>query len=231
VRIEAKTLEEAYLKASEKFNCSVTDLNINIIQYPSNGFLGIFSKNAIIEVEEPQQLSQKKVKKTPEILNEEIKKDDLKEIKEKLIHLFNHSCFNIDTVEITKLNEETLSVKLDGKDAALLIGKEGYRYNALNYMVYGWINQKYGYKVRLEIAEFLKKQEEMLRSFLAPFIEKVKERGFGKTKPFNGILAFLALEILRKEFPDKYVAIRERNGEKFVIIGERYEDNHSNSNS
>jgi len=249
VRIEAKTLEEAYLKASEKFNCSVTELNITIIQHPSSGFLGMFAKNAVIEVEEPQKQPepQKELNEIPQVSKEEIKeekteikpkevkaikpRDDLKEIKEKLIHLFNHSCFNVDTVEVSKLNEETLAIKIDGEDAALLIGKEGYRYNALNYMVYGWINQKYGYKVRLEIAEFLKKQEEMLRSFLAPFIEKVKERGFGKTKPFNGILAFLALEILRKEFPDKYVAIRERNGEKFVIIGERYEDNHSNSDS
>jgi spoIIIJ-associated protein len=51
VRIEAKTLEEAYLKASETFNCSVTELNIKILQYPSKGFLGFFSKTAVIEVE------------------------------------------------------------------------------------------------------------------------------------------------------------------------------------
>jgi spoIIIJ-associated protein len=124
-----------------------------------------------------------------------------------------------------------VGIKLDGPDTALLIGKEGYRYNALNYMLYSWINQKFGFKVRLEIAEFLKTQTEMLKNYLAPFIEKVRIRGYGKTKPFDGILAFLALEILRHEFPEKYVAIKEKNREKYIVIGERHEHYSGNSNS
>jgi len=216
VRIEAKTLDEAYLKAAEKLNCSVADLNAKIIQHPSKGIFGLFSKPAIIEVEE-------EIQKDIE--------DIIPEIKEGLKRLFEKSCFEVDSFEVKKWDEETVYIKIDGKDAALLIGKEGYRYNALNYMMYNWINQKYGYKVRLEIAEFLKTQTEMLRNFLQPFIEKVKEKGYGKTKPFDGILAFLALEILREAFPDKYVAIRERNGEKYVIIGDRHGDNSGDSNA
>jgi spoIIIJ-associated protein len=215
VRIEAKTLEEAYLKASEIFNTSITELDIKIIQYPSKGLFGLFAKPAIIEVEEP-------VKEIEDIIPE---------IKEGLINLFKNSCFEIDKVEVEKLDEETVGIKLDGPDAALLIGKEGYRYNALNYMIYSWIHQKYGFKTRLEIAEFLKNQEEMLRNFLAPFIEKVKEKGYGKTKPFDGVLAYLALEILREAFPDKYVALKERNNEKFVVIGEKHGNDSSNSNA
>ncbi|WP_024790169.1 Jag N-terminal domain-containing protein [Lebetimonas sp. JH292] len=215
MRIEAKTLEEAYLKASETFKCSVTELNIKILQYPSKGFLGFFSKTAVIEVEEPE-------KNIEEVIGD---------IKKSLISLFNNSCFNIDTIDVYKINDETVGIKIDGPDAALLIGKEGYRYNALNYMLYSWINQKYGFKVRLEIAEFLKTQTEMLKNYLAPFIEKVKIRGYGKTKPFDGILAFLALEILRKEFPEKYVALKERNREKYIVIGERHEHYSGNSNS
>ena len=216
MRIEAKTLDEAYLKAAEKLNCSVAEINAKIVQYPTKGIFGLFSKPAIIEVEEEIQ------KDIEEILPE---------IKDGLKRLFEKSCFEVDSFEVKKWNEETVYIKIDGKDAALLIGKEGYRYNALNYMMYNWINQKYGYKVRLEIAEFLKTQSEMLKNFLEPFIEKVKERGYGKTKPFDGILAFLALEILREAFPDKYVALREKNGEKYVVIGERHGDNSGNSNS
>jgi spoIIIJ-associated protein len=215
VRIEAKTLEEAYAKASEIFNTSITELNIEIVQYPSKGLFGLFSKPAVIEVEEPI--------KTVE--------DVIPEIKEGLINLFKNSCFTIDTVEVEKKDEETIGIKLDGPDAALLIGKEGYRYNALNYMIYSWVHQKYGFKTRLEIAEFLKNQEEMLRNFLAPFIEKVKAKGYGKTKPFDGVLAYLALEILREAFPEKYVSLKEKNGEKFVVIGERYGNDSSNSNT
>jgi len=216
VKIEAKTLEEAYLIAADKLNCSVSDLNVTVLQNPSKGIFGFFAKPAIIEVDE----------------NIDYNIDDLlPKIKKSLKKLFEKSCFDIDIVEVGKYDEETVYIKLDGEDAALLIGKEGYRYNALNYMFYSWINQKYGFKVRLEIAEFLKNQEEMLRSFLEPFIEKVKQRGYGKTKPFDGILAFLALEILREAFPEKYVAIKDRHGEKFVVIGERHGDNSGNSNS
>jgi len=215
VRIEAKTLEEAYVKASEIFNCSVTELNIEIIQYPSRGFFGLFAKPAIIEVEEP-------VKSIEEVIPE---------IKNGLINLFKNSCFEIDTIEVNKIDEETVGIKIDGPDSALLIGKEGYRYNALNYMIYSWIYQKYGFKTKLEVAEFLKNQEEMLRNFLAPFIAKVKEKGYGKTKPFDGILAYLALEILREAFPDKYVALKEKNNEKYIVIGERHGNNSGNSNA
>ena len=216
MRVEAKTLEEAYFIAAKKLNCSVTDLEVKIIQHPSRGFLGLFAKNAIIEV------------------NENIIRnidDVIDEIKNNLENLFKKSCFELDTFEVKKYDEETVFIKIDGVDAALLIGKEGYRYNALNFMLYNWINQKYGFKVRLEIAEFLKTQEEMLRNFLAPFIEKVRVRGYGKTKPFDGILAFLALEILRSEFPDKYVAIKEKNNEKYVVIGQRYGSDSGNSNA
>ena len=217
MRIEAKTLDEAYLEAAKKLNCSVADINAKVIQYPSKGIFGLFSKPAIIEVDE-------------NLIERDIE-DVIDEIKEGLKKLFEKSCFDVDTFEVKKFDEETVFIKIDGPDAALLIGKEGYRYNALNYMMYNWINQKYGFKVRLEIAEFLKSQEEMLRNFLAPFIEKVKEKGYGKTKPFNGILAFLALEILREAFPDKYVALRERGDEKYVVIGDRHADNSSNSDS
>ncbi|WP_457563761.1 Jag N-terminal domain-containing protein [Caminibacter pacificus] len=216
MRIEAKTLDEAYLEAAKRLNCSVSDLNAKVIQYPSKGIFGLFAKPAIIEVDEH--------------IDFDIE-DVLPKIKEGLKNLFKKSCFNVEVSEVKKYDEETVFIKLDGEDAALLIGKEGYRYNALNYMFYNWINQKYGFKVRLEIAEFLKNQEEMLRSFLAPFIEKVRQRGYGKTKPFDGILAFLALEILREAFPEKYVAIKERNGEKYVVIGDRHGDNSGNSDS
>ncbi len=216
MRFEAKTLDEAYIKASETLNVSVADITkkAKIIQHPSKGFFGLFSKPAIIEIEDIQKDIE----------------DLIPEIEEGLKRLFSKSCFNVDIFEVKKWDDETVFIKIDGEDAALLIGKEGYRYNALNHMMYNWINQKYGYKVRLEIAKFLETQTEMLKKFLAPFIEKVKVKGYGKTKPFDGILAYLALEILREAFPEKYVALRERNGEKYVIIGDRH-DNSSNSDA
>ena len=46
--MKLKTLEKVYKKASESLNCSIINLEIEIIQAPSEGFLGFFTKNAII---------------------------------------------------------------------------------------------------------------------------------------------------------------------------------------
>jgi len=215
LRIEAKTLEEAYEKAAESLRCSVADINAEIIQYPSKGIFGIFSKPAIIEIEESYDI------------------DKLKDfIKEELKLLFKKSCFNVNVVDVNKYNDETVFIKIDGEDAALLIGKEGYRYNALNYILYSWLHQKYGFKVKLEIAEFLKTQEEKLNEYLDFFIkDKINQRGYGRTKALNGVLLYMALDILRKKLPDKYIGIKEKNHEKYIIVGEKYENNSGNSNT
>ncbi len=215
MKIEAKTLEEAYEKAAETLHCSVADIEAEIIQYPSKGVFGLFAKSAIIEVEEYFEIE--KLKNL---------------IKKELTVLVKKSCFNIEVKEVSKYNEDTAFIKLDGEDAALLIGREGYRYNALNYMLYSWLHQKYGFKVRLEIAEFLKTQEEELKEYIEFFInEKIEPRGYGRTKAFNGVLLYMALDILREKLPDKYIGIKERNGEKYIIVGDKYENNSGNSDT
>jgi len=96
-------------------------------------------------------------------------------------------------------------VFIDGRDAALLIGKEGYRYNALSYMLFNWVNDRYGLYLKLEIAAtFIKTQEEMIENYLKPIIEHIEKNGRGKTKPLDGILVQIALEKLRDRFPNKY---------------------------
>jgi len=215
LRIEAKTLEEAYEKAAEILHCSVADIKAEVIQYPSKGLFGLFSKNAIIEVEE--NLSIEKV---------------IEKVKEDLKRLFSKSCFNVEVKEVSKYDEDTIFILIDGEDAPLLIGKEGYRYNALNYILYNYVHQKYGYRVRLEIAEFIAQQKEKLKEYLDFFIkEKIEKQGYGRTRALNGILPFLAVEILREKLPDKYVAIKEKNGEKYVVVGDKNGHNSSNSNS
>jgi spoIIIJ-associated protein len=135
--------------------------------------------------------------------------------------LFKKSCFELNEIKVSKLDEETILVEFQGEDSALLIGKEGYRYNALSYMIFNWINQKYGLKIRLEVAEFLKNQENMMHKLLSSTIEEVELKGKAKTKPFNGILVHIAVDILREEFPNKYVGIKQtKDNEKYIIINE-----------
>lgn len=139
-------------------------------------------------------------------------------IETQLKELLAHLCFDIDIVEVD-VRDNTALIFLDGEDAALLIGKEGYRYNALSYMLFNWLHSKYELFIKLEIAEFLTKQQEMIASYIKPVIENVEKNGKGRTHFLDGILVQIALEQLRERFPDKYIAIKTgKEGKKFVVI-------------
>jgi len=143
------------------------------------------------------------------------------EIKKDVNSLFSHSCFELDEVKVEVYNENTVLVEFGGEDAALLIGKEGYRYKALSYLLYNWINIKYNLNVRLEIAEFLKNQEEMIGKYLIGVIERINNTGRAQTKILDGVLVKIALEALRAEFPNKYVGIKSgREGGRFIVIND-----------
>jgi len=309
IKIEAITLEEAYSNAALKLECSITELQIEVVQAPSAGFLGLFKKKAII-VAVPKAKEENKAQETPEVVTPKVKKEKVAEVKvdkktepkveakksntkarerkkekpakkkqehkvinntimpesfvstqddedydmddinftadyddedeiqeinnditnasdvaknvEKEINtLFNFTCFSIDKIEVSAYDAETLLVEFKGEDAALLIGKEGYRYKALSYMIFNWINTKYKLQLRLEIAEFLKNQEESIARYLVGVCENIERDGRAQTKILDGVLVQIALKELRDKYPNKYVAIRStRDGLKFIIINE-----------
>ena len=340
VKIEAETLESAYSQAADKLSCSITQLNIEVIQTPKNGLFGLFKKQAIIVATaktvvetsstSKQETNESNEKKTP-LVKEEVKREskskpkveakkvsqepkpkkqkkkqapshndiilpasfvtdqeddydgsDLyadeeeeiyvgteteicdkshdeihaqlasgtsprtnaidnffeecckpsevaSEIKEDIDKLFKNICFEIDEIKVCEHDEKTILVEFTGKDAALLIGKEGYRYKALSYLLYNWINAKYQLQLRLEIAEFLKNQEEMICKYLEGVNENINRDGRAQTKILDGVLVQIALRELRGSYPDKYVAIRStRDGAKFIIVNSF---NNSNTNT
>jgi len=214
IRITAESLEEAYTKASQELNHSVVDLDIEVLQAPSKGLLGLFKKPAIIAA--TVKGSENVIQKSSDPIVLEIEKG--------INSLLENSCFNIALSEL-KVEENLVYIKLDGEDAALMIGKEGYRYKALSYILHNWIKIKYDKNISLEIAEFLKNQDIMIEEYLHAIKERVQEVGKAQTKPLDGILVKLALEKLRTAYPDKYVAIRTiRDGRKIVIVNEYRKD-------
>ncbi len=148
-------------------------------------------------------------------------------IEDQIKELLSHSCFNMDVIEVD-VRDNTALIFIDGDDAALLIGKEGYRYNALSYMLFNWLHTKYELFIKLEIAEFLTSQQEMIRNYIKPVIENVQKNGKGKTRSLDGILVQIALEQLREAFPNKYVAVKTgREGNKFIVINEFNNKSHA----
>lgn len=145
------------------------------------------------------------------------------QVQKEINELFGLMPFNINPIKVSVFDDHTLFIEFHGEDAALLIGKEGYRYKALSYMLFHWINTRHRLMVRLEIAEFLHNQELMIAHYLTPVIEMIKETGKGQTRPLDGVLAYIALRQLRDTFPDKYVSFRKTpDGGKYVIVNEFY---------
>ncbi len=222
MRFIAPTLDEAYQKAAKEFSCSVVELEIEVIQNPSSGFLGIFSKDAIIEVSKKGAKNDlpKKEEKVTTVCDSKENLAIEKEIRESLERLLKSSCYRLSVIE-TNIEDDTVYIKLDGEDAALMIGKEGYRYKAISYILHNWIKMKYDMAISLEIAEFLKNQKENVINYLENIKQRVKEQGRAQTKPLDGILVKIALEELRALYPDMYVAIKTlRDGRKVVVVNE-----------
>jgi spoIIIJ-associated protein len=301
IKIEALTLEDAFADAATQLGCSITEINIEVVQAPTSGVFGLFKKKAIIvaakktntqapqeackqEQPKPQQECvpeapqeqenqelQEKEDLAPHLLNDTImptsfvsdQEDDdevdeilnnpleftadyddalddvadetlqeqtpqnvaiemiTQEVQEKLESLFSHICFDIESINVSVYDEQTLLVEFNGEDAALLIGKEGYRYKSLSYMLFNWLSTKYNVGVRLEVAEFLKNQEESMGRYLESVYETVAREGRAQTKILDGVLVQIALKALRDKYEDKYVAIRtNRDGLKYIIIND-----------
>lgn len=149
-------------------------------------------------------------------------KDLINQISLEVNNLFSQLCYDIEEIKVEIIDDEqTVYIEFSGADSALLIGKEGYRYKALSYVLFNWINEKYNMMLRLEVAQFLANQETAIFAYLDPVIETIKKDGYFKTKILDGILVHIALTKLRDEFPDKYVAVKTtQRGEKYILVNE-----------
>ncbi len=249
IEIKAKTLEEALIQASIALNCPIINLQYEVIQTPSKGFLSIGKKEAIIlvgvkesvketkeediqkteiqEIKEETPNTEKHLEpKTPKTRKTHSKKelsdeDKLNEITKELKDLFSHLPYKINKVEVSFYEPGVLLIDIDGEDSALLIGEKGYRYKALSYLLFNWIHPAYGYNIRLEISTFLQNQEKVMEAQLQSTIMTVHEVGKGQMKAPDGVLTYIALNKLRKAFPNKYVSIKTNlNDEKCIIIND-----------
>lgn len=161
----------------------------------------------------------KKAKKI-ETQKVEITQNTLDDIQSKLSSWLGSSGFDMKVVEVSKLNENEVYIKLDGDDNATLIGKEGIRYKAFSYMIYNWLNIRYGLNSLLEISEFLQNQKKAIDTYIDGLIPKIKSGEKTNTKAFDNIFVKIAYDRLKDEFKDKSVAIKSTRNGKIVVINE-----------
>ncbi len=84
IEIKAKTLEEALIQASIALNCPIINLQYEVIQTPSKGFLNIGKKEAIILAGVKESVKEVKEEGVKETNTKEIHQNNIEEKKQKL---------------------------------------------------------------------------------------------------------------------------------------------------
>ncbi|GAA8912163.1 Jag N-terminal domain-containing protein [Helicobacter pylori] len=84
IEIKAKTLEEALIQASIALNCPIINLQYEVIQTPSKGFLNIGKKEAIILAGVKESVKEVKEESVKETNTKEIHQNNIEEKKQKL---------------------------------------------------------------------------------------------------------------------------------------------------
>lgn len=196
IEVSAKTVEDALTDASVQLGITSDQLEYEIVEKGSNGFLGLIgSKNATIRV---------KVKSSVE-----------DEVREFLTSVFNAMKMQVE-IEINKNEDERfLDVELKGDDMGVLIGKRGQTLDSLQYLISLVANKEGGkyFRVKLDTENYRERRKATLESLAKNIAYKVKRtRRPVSLEPMNPYERRIIHSALQN---DKYVSTKSEGEEPF----------------
>ena len=195
IEVSAKTVDEALTEASIKLGITSTELEYDVIEKGSAGFLGIGSKNAVIKVRKKFSV-------------EETVKEFLKSV---------FSAMNMEVEIIVKVdeNEKSIDVELKGEDMGILIGKRGQTLDSLQYLTNLAVNKhsENYYKVKVDTEDYRKRRKDTLENLAKNIAYKVKRTkrsvALEPMNPFERRVIHSALQ------NDKFVTTHSEGEEPF----------------
>ena len=156
IEVSAKSVDEALTEASIKLGITSSELDYEVIEKGSAGFLGIGSKDAVIKVRKKFSV-------------EESVKDFLKSV---------FHAMDMAVEIIVKVNEEEklIEVDLKGEDMGVLIGKRGQTLDSLQYLTNLAVNKhsENYYKVKVDTEDYRKRRKDTLENLAKNIAYKVK---------------------------------------------------------
>ncbi len=162
----AKTKDEAVALALAELGAQAEDVEIEVIEEGSKGFLGIGNKEAVVKVT---------VVPNPE-----------KRAKDFLNDVF--SIMGEDVTVDTTVSDDTLNVELSGPDMGIIIGKRGETLDALQHLTSLCVNRGDNdfLKVSLDTENYRQKRTAALEGLAAKLANKVIKTGRNTTlEPMN----------------------------------------------
>lgn len=169
LEIKSKSKEDAISKALIKFNAKREDIEIEVIENPSKGFLGIIgAKDGVFKITLVEKSEQAKVKSVADTEGEVAvsgveKKSEIEISKNFVEGILKNS--NIDAV--VKVVQEGNLIKIDivGKEASSLIGRRGETLDSIQLLTglaLNKINKDSKMRVLIDIGNYRKKRKESL---------------------------------------------------------------------
>lgn len=143
-----KTVEEAVKKALQELNATEENVEIEILEEPTKGLLGIGAKPALVRVslkEEEKVIQEDKTEKVNEVITSIT------------------SCLGLDIKSNIQDTAESLKVNLDGENLGLIIGYKGETLDALQLLTNVIVNKTGEYKrVEIDAQNYREKRKETL---------------------------------------------------------------------
>ena len=156
IEVSAKTVDEALTEASISLGIPSSEIEYEVVEKGSTGFLGIGSKNAVIKARKKFSVE-----------------ENVKEFLKSVFHAMDMA------VEIiVKVNEEEklIEVDLKGDDMGILIGKRGQTLDSLQYLTNLAVNKhsENYYKVKVDTEDYRKRRKDTLENLAKNIAYKVK---------------------------------------------------------
>lgn len=193
-----KTVEEAVTAASVELGITSAELEYEVVEKGSSGFLGIGVKSAVIRAKKAEA-------------NETI----VDKTKSYLEVLFK--AMNIETEIDIDFNEDnnSMNIDLEGQEMGILIGKRGQTLDALQYLISLFVNKESDsyIHVKLDTENYRARRRDTLENLAKNIAFKVKRSRKSITlEPMNPYERRIIHSALQN---DKYVATRSEGEEPY----------------
>jgi spoIIIJ-associated protein len=202
IEVSGKTVDDALTEASIQLGTTSDQIEYEVIDKGSAGFLGIGSKNAVIKARKIISLSVED------------------QVKSFLYDVFHAMDMEVEIIAKVDENEKLVDVELKGDDMGVLIGKRGQTLDSLQYLTNLAVNKhsENYYKIKIDTEDYRKRRKETLENLAKNVAYKVKRsKRPVSLEPMNPFERRVIHSTLQN---DKYVTTHSEGEEpyRYVVV-------------
>lgn len=195
IEVSAKNVDDAITEASIQLGTTSDNIEYEVVEKGSTGFLGIGSKNAVIKARKKFSLE-----------------GNVRNFLDSVL-----AAMNMEVEVLIKIDEEehSIDVELKGDDMGILIGKRGQTLDSLQYLTNLAVNKhsENYYKVKIDTEDYRKRRKETLENLAKNIAYKVKRTkrpvSLEPMNPFERRIIHSALQ------NDRYVTTHSEGDEPY----------------